>query len=694
MTERLRVVEYADDCIAASFAACLLGSLGADVVKIETTPDPLRHRPPLVDGESLPFRYTARHKHWVTDLSRDLIESADVLITSGEPPCRARGATIVITPFGLTGPWASWSADALGVFHAGGVGYVTPRSAQTGSAGEIPPQAPAGYLAEYFCGMYAALLALAGFDSGVLIDLSMQDCLLPLTRREVGAWLANGQVASRSGRLWQVGPSDFYPAADGWVYVSVIEDAQWRRLLTLCGVVGKPPEHLATAKARFDHPDDVEALIGGWLRSHTRAEIFELTGAGGVPVGPAFSPADLVAQGLGAELPESDFVPAASTEPRLPLRGLRIIEFTHVWAGPLCGQFLADLGAEVIKVESRRYLDVHRRAGPYVDGVADLDGSTVFRAQNRGKLSVTLDLKSEQGRDLALRLIATADAVVENFRPGTLARLGLDLAAMRAVRPNIVLLSLSGYGQHGARRDFPAYGPMMDAVTGLSWLTRDGAGRPQSVNGWFPDVAGALYGAVSAVAAIRAGTSTHVDVSELDSLLSFLPEQFDTGAEDWRYANQGPGGRRCLPLRCQGEDTWIAVSFAEPDRGTTLAGVEQVAAALLGVKSGPLPELLAQLAPTELCTALQSAGLSAVPVLSARNLIDNEHLAARGSFLRADEPSAATTMYAPAWLVDGVRGGTGRPAPGLGEHTEQVLSDLLGLSVPEIDRLRTEHVLH
>jgi benzylsuccinate CoA-transferase BbsF subunit len=238
---------------------------------------------------------------------------------------------------------------------------------------------------------------------------------------------------------------------------------------------------------------------------------------------------------------------------------------------------------------------------------------------------------------------------------------------------------------------------MMDAVTGLSWLTRDPDGRPQSVNGWFPDVAGALYGAVSAVAAVRearrSGEGTQVDIAEMDSLLSFLPELFDSSAEDWRYANQGPGGRRCLPLRCRGEDTWIAVSFAEPDRARTLACVEQVAAELSGV-SGPLPELLARLDPTELCTALQGAGLSAVPVLSARDLIDNEHLTVRGSFLGADRPNAATTMYAPAWLVDGVRGGTGLPAPGLGEHNDQVLHDLLGLTAPDIADLRAEHILH
>lgn len=678
----MRVVEYADDSIAVSFAAAVLGALGAEVVKV---------RPP---GE--PHPYTDQHKRVVSGGLYELAAASDVLLTDRPTGHRARGATIVVTPFGLTGPWADWRADATALFHAGGVGYVTPRSAQTGSPGEIPPQAPAGHLVDYFCGMYAALLALACCGSdGSLVDLSMQDCLLPLTRREIGAWLAEHRVASRSGRLWQVGPSDFYPAADGWVYVSVIEDEQWRRLLRLCGVTGEPPAHLATARARFDNAADVEALIGPWLREHPTAEIFELTGAAGVPVGPAFSPADLSAQQElwrqgaltrrdGVVLPE--LLPAGvrdrgplpggpasdTATDRLPLRGWRIVEFTHVWAGPLCGQFLADLGAEVIKVESHRYLDVHRRAGPYVAGHADLDGSTVFRAQNRGKLSCTLDLKTEQGRELALRLIGGADAVLENFRPGTLARLGLGLDALRQVRPRIVLVSLSGYGQTGPRRDFPAYGPMMDAVAGLSWLTRDPGGRPQSVNGWFPDVAGALYGAVCTVAEVRrarrTGRGGHVDVAELQSLLSLLPELF-TPDTDWQHANHG-----VTPIPCGAPDSWLVVPDEHAAAATTLA-------AELGD-------------PVEVCRRLQAGGVGAVPVLSAPDLLDNEHLRARRSFRCATEPTAATTMYAPAWVVDGRRGGTDVPPPGLGEHTHQVLRTVAGCSDAELARLTEEAILH
>jgi crotonobetainyl-CoA:carnitine CoA-transferase CaiB-like acyl-CoA transferase len=722
----LRVVEYAQDSIAASFAGRLLGELGADVLKVEVAghPDPLRARPPAVGGASVSFAYTAQHKRFtvVADLAAlgRTLADADVLITGGvELPAdlRARGTTIAISPFGASGPRRGWRAGPQGLFHVGGVGYVTPRSAQAGASGEVAPEAPGGYLVEYFCGMYVALGALAyGTAPGQrLVDLSAQDCLLPLTRREVGAWLTQGRVPSRRERLWQVGPSDFYPCADGWVYVSVIEDAQWQRLVELAGGPASPPE-LATARQRFDHPDLVEEIIGPWLRARGGAEIFALTGAHGIPAGPAFSPAELAADpalwathALGrlpvgeagdvtvprpvpyglevAEPPRSPRGTAAPTGDG-PLAGVRVIEFAHVWAGPLCGQFLADLGAQVIRVESRAYLDVHRRAGPYVGEVPDIDKSTVWRAQNRGKLGCTLNLKLTAGRELAQRLVAGADLVIENYRPGTMDRLGLGYPQLRAVQPNITMVSLSGYGQRGPRSQFPAYGPMMDAVAGLAWSTRGEDGRPHSVNGWFPDVAGALYGAVLAAASCRGLLRPgHVDVSELQALLSFLPEQLavagDPSASAEVRANHSFGGHSCLPLRCRGEDSWIAVEFDDVDADIAWAALAK-ASGELGVPVGSaapdgVRAAVRHLDAVALCGRLQSAGVAAVPVLSARDLVTDDHLAARQSFLGAGSGDAAETMYAPVWLVDGQRAPAVVPAPELGRDNAVVFRDILGL---------------
>lgn len=708
----LRVVEYAQDSIAASFAARLLGELGAHVVKVELAghPDALRRRPPAPHGESVPFSYTSRHKRFQVvpdlDMLRGLAADADVLLVASVPDAgtlRARSVTIAISPFGGTGPRASWQSGSLGLFHAGGVGYVTPRSAQTGSGGEIAPEAPGGYLVEYFCGLYAALGALAFGTGGGrrFVDLSMQDCLLPLTRREVGAWLTQGRVPSRNQRLWRVGPSGFYPCADGHVYVSVIEDAQWRRLVELTGWPGTPPPELATAEQRFDRPDFVDQVIGPWLRSHTGSEVYELTGRAGIPVGPVFSPADLAGQPFlrtHDDLTQVTTTGGTLTLPKPlpdgvrvghrwsgPLAGARVVEFAHVWAGPLCGQYLADLGAEVIRVESREYLDVHRRAGPYVGGEPDINGSTVWRAQNRGKRGCTINLKSTEGRDLARRLVATADLVIENYRPGTMDRLGLGYERLREVQPRLTMLSLSGYGQHGERSQFPAYGPMMDAVSGLSWSTRDDAGTPHSVNGWFPDVAGALYGAVLGAASLRGAVAPgHVDVSELRSLLSLLPEMIAVAGDPESTAavraNHTYGGRHCVPLRCRGDDEWIAVESDGNDDDTDAARLRSVVIELSEQDTDStvtVRQLARAIDRDRLCAALQAVGVAAVPVLSARDLIDDEHLTTRRSFLGDGDP--VTTMYAPVWLVDGTRAPAGRPAPELGRDNDYVFGVLLGL---------------
>jgi crotonobetainyl-CoA:carnitine CoA-transferase CaiB-like acyl-CoA transferase len=308
----LRVIELANDSLSASFAGTILAGLGMEVIKVEVGDrgDALRSRPPTL-GEtevSGPFLYTAPGKRWLNvaddeagqEVARTVAERADILLGDGDltPGLRASGATVIVTPFGLSGPSAAWRTDAIGAFHAGGVGFVTPRCPQEGTDALVVPQAPFGYLAEYFCGLYVAMVALAyGIGGGGhVVDLSMQDCFLPLTRREIGAWLSEQRLASRRDRLWHVGPSDFFPVADGQVYVSVIEDAQWERLVALSGWKGPLPDGLASARGRAERTDEVRRVIGPWLRSQTREQVLHRTGRAGVPVGPVLSGADLAGE--------------------------------------------------------------------------------------------------------------------------------------------------------------------------------------------------------------------------------------------------------------------------------------------------------------------------------------------------------------------------------------------------------------
>lgn len=266
-----------------------------------------------------------------------------------------------------------------------------------------------------------------------------------------------------------------------------------------------------------------------------------------------------------------------------PLAGTRVVDFGHVWAGPFCGQILGDLGAEVIRVESHGRLDVHRRAGPYA-GAPGIDTSTVWNAQNRGKLSCTLNLKDPRGVELATALVSRSQIVIENFKPRTLDRLGLGFERLRDAAPEIVLISLSGYGQDGPWITYPAYGPMMDAVGGIAHALRN-EGNPQSMNGWFPDTSAALYGALAALMGLRqahaTGEGVHYDISELESTVSLLPELMLLASVGWQGSTDpatvhsnvtGSDDFACV-LPAAGTDTWLALRIDNVTQLQTTAEV-------------------------------------------------------------------------------------------------------------------------
>jgi CoA:oxalate CoA-transferase len=203
-----------------------------------------------------------------------------------------------------------------------------------------------------------------------------------------------------------------------------------------------------------------------------------------------------------------------------PLAGTRVLELGRMLAGPFCGMLLADLGAEVIKVEPPRGDDA-RTFGPFVDGA-----STYYRLLNRGKLGISLDLKRSDDLRVLRELLARSDVLVENFRPGALARLGLPISEIRRQHPRLVVVSITGFGQDGPLRDLPAYDLLVQAMSGLMCATGPVGGGPTRSAVSLGDLVPGLYGALGAVAALydreRTGSGRHVDVAMLDSVVSLL----------------------------------------------------------------------------------------------------------------------------------------------------------------------------
>ncbi|MBI4578602.1 MAG: CoA transferase [Planctomycetes bacterium] len=342
--------------MALAHCTSLLGLLGHEVIKVETAPDgdPLRRRAPVVQlaagSASLPFLWTSRAKRWVSvgdDRQRvetigRLAADADVVLASD--PAETAGAkgrrlTLTLSPFGQVGRRAGWRAGSFSLFHAGGPGYVTPRAPQDGTDAVVTPQAPWGHVAEYFAGIHTAVVVLAyAHQAGPpILELSMQQILLPLMRREMAAWRYDGRRPSRRERLWRVAPSGYYRTRDGWCYVNVIEDQQWK---ALCAILGKEEwaeePRLATAESRFENLDLLAPVLEGWLAAHTSAEVFERCGRARVPVGPANDPKQILAS---PQLASRGALPSSWGGTRMPelppVRGLH--QDVPPWSLPAVG---------------------------------------------------------------------------------------------------------------------------------------------------------------------------------------------------------------------------------------------------------------------------------------------------------------------------------------------------------------------
>jgi crotonobetainyl-CoA:carnitine CoA-transferase CaiB-like acyl-CoA transferase len=247
-----------------------------------------------LDGNqvSLPFLWTSSGKLWVTGddkIAKSLCRSANVVIDSEDQALYGATPCVLVSPFGVGGE-RHWKASSPGLFHAGGLGYVTPRAPLEGAAQLRPPQAPAGNVAEYFAGVHVATVLMAHVmgRAPARTNVATVETLIPLVRRELAAWMYQSHLASRQERLWRVAPSGFYRALDGFVYVNVVEDHQWT---DLCELIGAPTAAndpiFRTAEIRFTNLGALTKLLSPWFARHTCAEIFHLTGAKGVPVGPA-----------------------------------------------------------------------------------------------------------------------------------------------------------------------------------------------------------------------------------------------------------------------------------------------------------------------------------------------------------------------------------------------------------------------
>ena len=382
------------------------------------------------------------------------------------------------------------------------------------------------------------------------------------------------------------------------------------------------------------------------------------------------------------------------------LDGVRVLDLSRLLPGGFCSLALADLGAEVLKVEDTGMGDYVRWAPPVYDGAAVGAGSALFLALNRNKTSIRIDLKHERGREVLLRLAAEHDVLLESFRPGVLDRLGVGYERLREVNPGLVYCAITGYGQDGPYRDRSGHDMNYLGLAGLLGLTGEADGPPVQAAGQIADLGGgALMAAVGILAALRerdgapgrpgSGEGQVVDVSMHDGALSWLAmvagRMFAEGVGPRRGALELAGSLVCYrPYRCA--DGWVTLGALEPKfwaewcRG--VGREDLIERQFDGPSSGThreVAELFAQRTREEWQRFASEHDCCLEPVLELEEAVESELVRARGMVVEIDQPGVpepVRQLGPPIRLSRTPADHARRPGPALGEHTAEVLAAL------------------
>jgi benzylsuccinate CoA-transferase BbsF subunit len=402
----------------------------------------------------------------------------------------------------------------------------------------------------------------------------------------------------------------------------------------------------------------------------------------------------------------------------LPLKDIRVANFGWVWAGPVVGQTLSFLGAEVYKIESRARVDMHRMLPAFAGGVRDPNRSLTNHASWAGNGSVSLNLKKPEGRALAEQLVAKSDVVVENFSPGAMEDLGLGYERLRTVKPDIVMLSMPAAGRNGPLRNVRTYGMSLTSLTGLDSLTGYFGGPPIPCENALADPLNGILGAFAVLAALnfrdRTGKGQLIDYSQHEAMMQLVGPAFMDYVFNGRVA--GPIGNR-HPLGvaaphgvfpCTGEDRWISIAvMTEPEWSglvTAMGNPEWAQAAEFSCAAArvrhieTLHERLAEWTRAwndyELTQLLQRHGVAAAPVLNIADLLRDPHYRARGTFVEVTHPLGFRETIYGAYVKTSRTEAKVSPGPSIGQDNDYVFKELLGLSEERYRQLVDQQVIY
>jgi len=381
-----------------------------------------------------------------------------------------------------------------------------------------------------------------------------------------------------------------------------------------------------------------------------------------------------------------------TTEARPPLDGVLVLDLSRVLAGPYCTMILGDLGADVIKVEPPGGDETRRWGPPFVNGE-----SAYFLAVNRNKRSIVLDLKTERGREVVRRIAARADILVENFRPGTLARLGLDLAELRERNPRLITLSISGMGATGPESGLPGYDFIVQAAGGLMSITGPPEGPPMKVGVAVVDLTTGMMAATALLAALHArhatGEGQHIDISLLETQVAWLANVASaylvTGEPPRRYGNAHPtivpyqtfdaaDGPFALAVGNDAQWQRLCAAIGRPDLAEDprfrtnpdrVANREALVALLAEhFRAAPAAEWIRRIA---------AADVPVGPVRTVPEVLESEQVKARGMIETVEHPTVGELrLVGIPFKFSATPASVRRPPPLLGEHTAEIEAEL------------------
>lgn len=658
---------------------------------------------------------------------------------------------VSVTPFGLTGPYADHQHTNAVSFALGGIMGLTGDIERSPLlTGGNQAYALAGINA--FAAASAALLGLGRRGRGELIDIAAQECAAsmleyygPMTSYTA---LPLKRLGNHTRATWAI-----YPCLDGWCGVFALE----RQVPALFALLNDPE----LDEPRFRDPlrrgeteqeEELTVKMYVFFSDKTMAELRELSAVSRVPMGIARTPADLlVSEGLhergafetldgetlvpGRPFPGLGWrTPAAAAqlangqraddqradepgEVALPLSGVRVLDLTMMWAGPYATLRLAEMGADVIKIESPSAWDNIRTLIPQ-PGIEDpWNSAFYFNAYNRDKRSLTLDLAQPAGRELLLRLAESADVLIENYRADVLDKLGLGVDVLHGRNPKLVVISMAAFGKHGPERDFVGFGPVIELMSGLVSLSGygDGTGEPFKTGISYGDPVAGNHAVAAVSLALRQrdrdGRGVHIDMAQLETAMVLIGEEILAAGRGETPVHRGARDRRFAPqgcYRCGGADAWLVVSIRTDDEWRRLCALSPFGSPLRDLADLTVEERrarhdeidallgpwLALLDARVAMAMLQSSGIAAGVVNDTAGVLTDPNLVARDFWVEVPNPKMHPyRQQNVVWHLADAKPAPRRHSPFFGEHNTEILQGELGLDDAAMRALREANVI-